>query len=160
MGSINIQLIPAQEYIRFLASSCKQFCANQNEMDKAYNRIGTEWADRIYVRTGEELKETAKNIYGIYYTISETIQILYKRICALCRYNETSEPAPIYIEQFTVKIIGGTMAGNELINTTPEVLEQFERALSNYIETTNQTIVNIINKHNAMSQYWNDGQYN
>ena len=160
MGTINIQLVPAQEYVRFLANACRQFCANQSDMDKAYNKMGNEWVDRIYVRTGEELKETAKNLFGIYYTVSETIQILHKRICALCRYNDISEPASIYLEQFTVKIIGGTMGNNELVNTTPEALEQFERALQKYMVATDQTIRAIINKHRAMASYWNDGQYN
>lgn len=159
MSGINIQLIPAQDYMRFLMEKCRLFCAEQEKADKAYNKLGTVWQDKVYTRTGTEMKATAGSITKIYELMSETIKDIQKRIITLHEYNDMPPPAPVRVQPFVIRLQEGIVPMNGHIKTDPIALQDFINALNNYINQVEQTIKAIRQKHDAMRSYWNDKQY-
>lgn len=156
---IKIDLAEMPQFFRGTEEVCNSFCQNQQQIDGAFNAVQNTWRDKNAVTTCVQLEETARGISKFYQSLNEAIDYLVRVCNNRAEYVDYERFSPPSIEQFTVNIMEITQMDNSVINTNPDALEEFKRALDKYIQSIVDNVERLSNLYHRIGDSWNDEQY-
>ena len=150
-----------EEYINTLDIIFKKYAEEQDEISLAYNKVTSVWKDKISLITGQALDDTGRCILIMHEAFSRILTIINRRYSQMTeRYAERSWDANVNVPEFKVKLNLEENVNMDVINgTTVEGIKSFERALEEYIESTQKNLSSIQRAHNNVATGWKDDQY-
>lgn len=155
----NKDLIEIAKFLDRLNGDFEGLRENQETIIHAYNSLAELWLDKVYFITGQVLSETAEATKRAYSAFSEVAIKLQRQHEILCEYQEIDEARHYGELEFPTNfILENTMNNGKMIVSASDI-EEFERALANYLEILDEQVKRVGAEYHAVGESWMDDQY-
>ena len=151
-----------EDYLKTTNKLSEEFCDNQSKINRLYNKLTDDWCDAVSRKTGDRLRQANRLVNGLLNEFFDTFKKLNEKSRQLREeYTRTGTWDVIFNEpQIDTRIKETDGMDSEFIKgTTVKGIKDFEKALSDYIETTNKRLKLVNYAYEEVGKGWRDSQY-